>query len=159
MSYEKARAALEKAGFADRITLFDVDTATVALAARAVGVEEARIAKTLAFDQDGKTVLIVAAGDAKIDNRKYKDTFKTKAKMLSHEDTAQRTGHAVGGVCPFGVDSSVEVFLDESLRRFDVVYPAAGTSNSAVRLALSELEAAVPGARWVDVAKLPVQEA
>lgn len=154
MSYERAYAYLDERGLADRIRLFDVSSATVALAAKALGCEEARIAKSLAFDQDGRTVIIVAAGDAKVDNHKYKERFHTKARMLKAGETEERTGHAVGGVCPFGVAEGVGVYLDESLHRFDVVYPAAGTASSAVELHVSELEGLLPNASWVDVTKL-----
>lgn len=153
MSLERAEKYLEEHGFADRIILFDVSSATVALAAQALGCEECRIAKTLSFDQDGKTVLVVAAGDARIDNHKYKETFHVKARMLPASEAEERTGHAVGGVCPFGVKDGVSIFLDLSLKRFDTVYPAAGTSSSAVRLSPAELEGLLPEASWIDVCK------
>ena len=153
MSLERAEKYLEERGFADRIILFDVSSATVALAAQALGCEECRIAKTLSFDQDGKTVLVVAAGDARIDNHKYKETFHVKARMLPASEAEERTGHAVGGVCPFGVKDGVSIFLDLSLKRFDTVYPAAGTSSSAVRLSPAELEGLLPEASWIDVCK------
>ena len=153
MSLERAEKYLEERGFADRITLFDVSSATVALAAQALGCEECRIAKTLSFDQDGKTVLVIAAGDARIDNHKYKETFHVKARMLPASEAEERTGHAVGGVCPFGVKDGVSIFLDVSLKRFDTVYPAAGTSSSAVRLSPAELEGLLPEASWIDVCK------
>ena len=158
MSYEKAKAHLERYGLADRIQLFDVSSATVELAAAALGVEGARIAKTLSFLVEEKPVLIVAAGDAKVDNRKFKDKFHVKAKMLSHEQAAELVGHAVGGVCPFGVNPGVKTYMDESLRRFEIVYPAAGTSNSAVRLTPEELYRASEAVEWVDVCKLPEAE-
>lgn len=153
MSLERAEKYLEERGFADRIILFDVSSATVALAAQALGCEECRIAKTLSFDQDGKTVLVIAAGDARIDNHKYKETFHVKARMLPASEAEERTGHAVGGVCPFGVKDGVSIFLDLSLKRFDTVYPAAGTSSSAVRLSPAELERLLPEASWIDVCK------
>lgn len=153
MSLERAEKYLKERGFADRIILFDVSSATVALAAQALGCEECRIAKTLSFDQDGKTVLVVAAGDARIDNHKYKETFHVKARMLPASEAEERTGHAVGGVCPFGVKDGVSIFLDVSLKRFDTVYPAAGTSSSAVRLSPAELEGLLPEASWIDVCK------
>lgn len=153
MSLERAEKYLEERGFADRIILFDVSSATVALAAQALGCEECRIAKTLSFDQDGKTVLVVAAGDARIDNHKYKETFHLKARMLPASEAEERTGHAVGGVCPFGVKDGVSIFLDVSLKRFDTVYPAAGTSSSAVRLSPAELEGLLSEASWIDVCK------
>lgn len=153
MSLERAEKYLEERGFADRIILFDVSSATVALAAQALGCEECRIAKTLSFDQDGKTVLVIAAGDARIDNHKYKETFHVKARMLPASEAEERTGYAVGGVCPFGVKDGVSIFLDVSLKRFDTVYPAAGTSSSAVRLSPAELEGLLPEASWIDVCK------
>ena len=153
MALEKARDHLARYGLDDRIHIFDVSTATVELAAQAVGCEPARIAKTLSFELGEGCVLIVCAGDVKIDNRKFKDTYHTKAKMLSPDRAEALTGHRVGGVCPFGVNpDTAKVCLDESLRRFDVVYPAAGTDNTAVRLTLDELERAT-GGEWVDVCK------
>ena len=154
MSLERAKAHLERFGLADRIQLFDVSSATVELAAQAVGCEPARIAKTLSFLLPEGPVLILAAGDARIDNSKYKAQFHTKAKMIPHDQVEELIGHGVGGVCPFGVKEGVPVWLDESLRRFDLVYPAAGTSNSAVKLTLAELEQASQALGWVDVCKL-----
>ena len=154
MSLERAKAHLERFGLADRIQLFDVSSATVELAAQAVGCEPARIAKTLSFLLPEGPVLILAAGDARIDNSKYKAQFHTKAKMIPHDQVEELIGHGVGGVCPFGVKEGVPVWLDESLRRFDLVYPAAGTSNSAAKLTLAELEQASQALGWVDVCKL-----
>ena len=154
MSLERAKAHLERFGLADRVQLFDVSSATVELAAQAVGCEPARIAKTLSFLLPEGPVLILAAGDARIDNSKYKAQFHTKAKMIPHDQVEELIGHGVGGVCPFGVKEGVPVWLDESLRRFDIVYPAAGTSNSAVKLTLAELEQASQALGWVDVCKL-----
>ena len=154
MSLERATAHLERFGLADRIKLFDVSSATVELAAQAVGCEPARIAKTLSFLLPDGPVLILAAGDARIDNSKYKARFHTRAKMIPHDQVEELIGHGVGGVCPFGIHDGVPVWLDESLRRFDIVYPAAGTSNSAVRLNLEELEQASQAQGWVDVCKL-----
>ena len=154
MSLELAKAHLERFGLADRVQLFDVSSATVELAAQAVGCEPARIAKTLSFLLPEGPVLILAAGDARIDNSKYKAQFHTKAKMIPHDQVEELIGHGVGGVCPFGVKEGVPVWLDESLRRFDLVYPAAGTSNSAVKLTLAELEQASQALGWVDVCKL-----
>ncbi|MBQ4088748.1 MAG: YbaK/EbsC family protein [Clostridia bacterium] len=153
MAYESARAQLARYGFEDRITLFDVSSATVELAAQAVGCDPAMIAKTLSFDVNGTVVLILAAGDAKIDNPKYKAQFGAKAKMLSHEEAEPRIGHAVGGVCPFGVNEGVKVYLDISLKRFEIVYPACGTANSAVRLTPDELEVCAQPETWIDVCK------
>jgi prolyl-tRNA editing enzyme YbaK/EbsC (Cys-tRNA(Pro) deacylase) len=155
MSYERVKEHLGKFGLEDRIRLFEVSSATVALAAEALGTEEARIAKTLSFLTPEGTILVVAAGDAKIDNRKFKDTFRAKAKMLSHDEVEALVGHAVGGVCPFGINPGVKVFLDGSLRRFDIVYPAAGTASSAVELSVSELEIASAPNAWVDVTQIP----
>ena len=156
MSIEKAKAHLEKFGLSDRVLEFSVSSATVALAAEAIGCREGEIAKTLSFAVDGGAILIVAAGDAKIDNGKYKAAFSTKAKMLQFEEVEPLIGHAVGGVCPFGVNEGVPVYLDCSLKRYSTVYPAAGSSQSAVRLSLSELETASGCVGWVDVCKDPV---
>ena len=155
MAFDIAKEHLRKAGLEDRIYEFEVSSATVELAAQAVGCEPARIAKTLSFMADQKAVLIVAAGDAKVDNHKYKEQFHTKAKMLSPDEVTELVGHSVGGVCPFGVKEGVAVYLDESLKRFDVVYPACGSSNSAIALTLDELAAYTPGSIWVDVCQLP----
>ena len=130
-----------------------MSSATVELAAQALGVAPARIAKTLSFKLDERTVLVVAAGDAKIDNPKYKAAFGGKAKMLTPEEAVERVGHAVGGVCPFAVNDGVEVYLDESLRRFDTVFPAAGSSNSAIELTCEELARYAKSDKWVDVCK------
>ena len=153
MSYERAATHLERFGLRDRIKLFDVSSATVELAAQAVGCEPARIAKTLSFLLPDGPVLILAAGDARIDNHKYKALFHAKAKMLAFEEVEPLIGHGVGGVCPFGINEGIPVWLDESLRRFDIVYPAAGTSNSAVELDLAELERASQSLGWIDVCK------
>ena len=153
MSIERARAHLAQFGVEGRIREFEESSATVELAAAAVGTEPARIAKTLSFMVGETPTLVLFAGDARVNNQAFKATFHTKAKMLSADQAAELVGHAVGGVCPFGVNPGVEVFLDESLRRFDTVWPAAGSSNSAVELACEELER-VSGARgWVDVGK------
>ena len=153
MSYDRAKAHLEQFGLADRIHLFEVSSATVELAALAVGCEPARIAKTLSFMLPDGPVLILAAGDVKIDNSKYKAQFHAKAKMLTSDEVEPLIGHGVGGVCPFGVNEGIPVWLDESLKRFDVVYPAAGTANSAVRLTLGELELASQAQGWLDVCR------
>ena len=153
MSVEKAKAHLEKYGFSERIRTFPVSSATVALAAVALGTEEARIAKTLSFLTSGGAVLIVTAGDAKIDNRKYKDSFGEKAKMIPFAEVEGLIGHAVGGVCPFGINEGVRVYLDCSLRRFDTVFPAAGESNNAVELTIPELELASELGGWIDVTR------
>lgn len=155
MAIERARAYLAERGFADRIMELEESSATVELAAQAVGVEPARIAKTLSFHVGERVALILLAGDARIDNRKFKDRFHSKPKMLAADEAEPLIGHGVGGVCPFGVYEGCDVFLDESLKRFDIVYPAAGNAASAVRLAPEELETACAPCEWVDVAKLP----
>lgn len=153
MSIERARNYLKEYGIDDRILEFEVSSATVELAAEAVGCQPAHIAKTLSFLVDGSAVLIVTAGDAKVDNSKYKAQFHTKAKMLSPEEVTGLIGHSIGGVCPFGVNDGVGVFLDESLKRFETVYPACGSSNSAIRLSLPELEQYSGYEAWIDVCK------
>ena len=153
MSLEKATAFLEKAGYADRIKLFDISTATVPEAAAAIGCDESRIAKTLSFSQREGCALIVMAGDCKIDNSKYKARFSQKATMLSYEEASTLVGHDVGGVCPFGVNEGVRIFLDVSLKEYDTVYPAAGNAGSAVRLTPDELESILFGVEWIDVCK------
>ena len=155
MSIERARAHLLKYGLADKIRELDSSSATVALAAAALGTEEARIAKTLSFSLGDKAILIVAAGDAKVNNPKYREVFGKKAKMLSFDEVEPLIGHAVGGVCPFGVKEGVDVYLDESLKRFDLVYPAAGTAASAVGLTIPELEIASEFVGWIDVTAIP----
>ena len=153
MSIERAREHLRKWSLDGRIQELSLSSATVELAANALNVEGARIAKTLSYMVDGAPILIVAAGDIRVDNRKFKDTFHTKARMLSPDQAAELVGHAVGGVCPFGVNDGVKVYLDESLKRFETVYPAAGSGNSAIELTIPELEEASLCAGWVDVAK------
>lgn len=153
MSIEKAKAHLAQFGAAERVQEFEVSSATVELAAQAVGCAPARIAKTLSFRTNEGVVLVVAAGDAKVDNGKYKAQFGCKAKMLAFDEVEPEIGHAVGGVCPFGVNDGVAVYLDESLRRFDTVYPAAGSASSAIGLSLAELEQFSGAACWVDVCK------
>lgn len=153
MSIEKVRGYFRQAGLEDRIREFDVSSATVELAAQALGVEGCRIAKTLSFLLGDRCLLIVAAGDAKVDNGKYKKAFGGKAKMLPHDQVPEYVGHAVGGVCPFAVREGVEVYLDESLRRFETVFPAAGSSNSAIEMTIPELEQYARPRGWVDVCK------
>lgn len=155
MSIEKVRKYFSSLGIEDRILEFDVSSATVELAAKALNTEGKRIAKTLSFLVGERAVLVVAAGDAKIDNKKYKAFFHTKAKMLSPEQVTELIGHAVGGVCPFAVKSGVDVYLDESLKRFETVFPACGSSNSAVELTIPELEKYSGFKEWIDVCKLP----
>ncbi len=153
MAIDQVRAHLAQYGMAERIRVFDVSTATVELAAAAVGCEPARIAKTLSFALEEGCVLIVCAGDVKIDNPKFKARFHTKAKMLPPERVEELTGHRVGGVCPFAVKAdTAKICLDESLRRFETVYPACGSDNSAIELTLEEL-ARITGGEWVDVCK------
>ena len=158
MSIDRARAHLAKFGLDGKIREFEVSSATVALAAEAVGTEPRRIAKTLSFMQGDRPVLIVAAGDAKVENRKYKDKFATKAKMIAFDDVEPLIGHGVGGVCPFGINEGVTVYLDESLRRFDTVFPAAGTAASAIELTIAELELASGFSEWIDVTSVPEEE-
>ena len=153
MSIEKARAHLKKHGLEDRIQEFTVSSATVALAAQALHCEPARIAKSLSFEKGEGAMLVIAAGDARIDNPKFKQRFGMKAKMLSAEKVEPLIGHGVGGVCPFGVNEGVEIYLDESMKRFETVYPAAGTPASAVHLTLPELERASEALDWVNVCK------
>ena len=155
MSLEKVREHLGKYGKAEDVILFDQSSATVKEAAADLGTEEGRIAKTMSFLLSSGPVVIVAAGDEKIDNRKFKDTFHEKARMIGPGEVEELTGHPVGGVCPFAVKDDVKVYLDESLRRFDFVYPAAGTPNSAIRLTIPELEETSEYKSWVDVTKLP----
>lgn len=158
MSIERVREYFRQYGIEDKIMEFDTSSATVELAAEAVGCEPARIAKTLSFKVGDTPVLIVAAGDAKIDNPKYKAQFHTKAKMLTREEVTEMIGHAVGGVCPFAVNEGVEVYLDESLKRFEIVYPAAGSSNSAVPMTMEDLEKYSGSSRWIDVCKVMVPQ-
>jgi len=155
MSIEKVREYFRGVGMEDNILEFDVSSATVELAAQALGCEGKRIAKTLSFMIPDGPILIVTAGDAKIDNHKYKTHFAAKAKMLSYDEVVQFIGHAVGGVCPFAVNDGVKVYLDESLKRFETVFPACGSSNSAIELTIPELEKYSGMISWVDVCKLP----
>lgn len=154
MSIEKAKACLSALGYADHIIELAASTATVFEAAQALGVQPSMIAKTMSFLQGDKAVFILTEGTAKVDNRKYKDTFRTKAKMIPFEDVERLIGHAPGDVCPFGVPDNVDVYLDESLRQFETVYPAAGNDHSAVKLTLAELEQVTNAKGWVDVCKI-----
>lgn len=153
MAIEKVKAYFEACGVGDRVREFDVSSATVELAAQALGCEPCRIAKTLSFLVEEKAVLVVAAGDARIDNPKYKAQFGTKAKMLAPDQAEALIGHAVGGVCPFAVNEGVAVYLDVSLKRFETVFPACGSSNSAIELSIPELEKFSGFSQWVDVCK------
>ena len=157
MAIEKVRKYFEKYGIEDRILEFDVSSATVELAAKAVGVEGARICKTLSFkDGDDGCILIQTVGDTKIDNRKFKDTFGQKAKMLTAEEVVEFTGHAIGGVCAFAIENpKVRVYCDESLRRFETVFPACGSSNSAIEFTCDELYKYSQALEWIDVCKIP----
>ena len=154
MSVEKVRKYFKTKGIDDRIQEFEVSSATVALAAKALHCEENRIAKTLSFHIGEKVILIVSAGDAKIDNAKYKGQFGTKAKMLSFDEAEPLVGHAIGGVCPFAVNEGVETYLDVSLKRFSTVFPACGSPNSAIELSLKELEEYSDYIKWIDVCKI-----
>ena len=153
MSIEKVKVYFSQYSMADRVQEFEVSSTTVELAAQALNCEPCRIAKTLSFMVDGHAVLIVAAGDAKIDNPKYKAQFGTKAKMLTPDEAETLIGHAVGGVCPFAVNEGVTVYLDNSLKRFETVFPACGSSNSAIELSIEELEKYSGYAAWIDVCK------
>ena len=155
MAIEKVRDFFRGFGMEDRIMEFDVSSATVDLAAQALGCDPCRIAKSLSFITPDGPILVVAAGDAKIDNPKYKAQFNTKAKMMTPDQAVELIGHAVGGVCPFAVNEGVRVYLDRSLKRFDTVFPACGSSNSAIELTLEELEKYSSAVSWVDVCRLP----
>ena len=155
MSIEKGRAYFRALGIEERVLELDVSSATVELAAKALGVEGARIAKTLSFKAPDGCLLVLAAGDARIDNHKFKDTFHVKARMLTADEVLELVGHPVGGVCPFGCSEGVPVYLDESLKRFQTVFPAVGSANSAIELNLDELYHYSKALGWVDVCKLP----
>ncbi|MGN0243670.1 MAG: YbaK/EbsC family protein [Lachnospiraceae bacterium] len=154
MSIERVKAYFSERGIENRIQEFEVSSATVALAAEALNCEPRRIAKTLSFHVGDKVVLIVMAGDCKIDNQKYKAQFGMKAKMLFCEEAEPLIGHAVGGVCPFAVNAGVDVYLDESLSRFETVFPACGSSNSAIELTIAELEEYAQSKQWINVSKM-----
>lgn len=153
MSIEKVRAYFKQYGMEDNIMEFDVSSATVELAAKAVNCEPERIAKTLSFKIGEHSILIVMAGDAKVDNKKYKAMFGVKAKMLTPEELMESIGHEIGGVCPFGINPGVKVYLDVSLKRFATVFPACGSSNSAIELPLALLEQYTNSREWVDICK------
>lgn len=153
MSIDKVKVYFRQYGMENQILEFEHSSATVELAAEAVGCEPARIAKTMSFLKDGEPILIIAAGDVKVDNRKFKDQFHTKAKMIPYEEVEGYIGHAPGGVCPFAVKEHVLVYMDESLKRFETVYPAAGSSNSAIELNLEQLEKFSGSQGWVNVCK------
>lgn len=154
MSIQAGKEYLKQFGLDSKVLEFDVSSATVELAAQAVGVEGKRIAKTLSFKIGEEAILILAAGDAKVDNKKYKAAFSTKAKMLSPDEVVGLIGHAVGGVCPFGIKENVKTYLDESLKRFETVFPAVGSSNSAIEMTIPDLEKYAQNyVGWVDVCK------
>lgn len=159
MAIDKVREYFKQFGIEDRILEFPVSSATVELAAVAVGTKPERIAKSMSFMLDDGPIVVVMAGDARVDNRKFKDTFHKKAKMLTFEEAEELVGHAPGGVCSFAVNDGVKCYLDESLRRFTTVFPACGSSNSAIELTCEELKKySCPPASWVDVCKLPEAE-
>ena len=153
MAIERVRAYFSELGIEERIKEFDVSSATVELAAEALGCEGKRIAKSLSFMVNGAAILVVCAGDGKVDNAKFKAQFATKAKMLTPDEAVSLIGHAVGGVCPFATNEGVEVYLDESLKRFETVFPACGSSNSAIEMTIPELEKYSRYTAWVDVCK------
>lgn len=155
MAFTIAKDYLDERGYGDRVMVFDTSSATVELAAQAVGTEPGKIAKSLTFLVEDKAVMILFAGDARVDNGKFKKTFATKAKMLSAQEVEEKIGHAVGGVCPFGIKDGVSVYLDESLRKYDEVFPACGSDNSAVRLTVEELERLSQSKGWINVSKEP----
>ena len=154
MSAESVREYFKQYGMEDRVLEFKLSSETVELAAKAAGTEPCRIAKTMSFMVDGEPILILLAGDVKVDNRKFKDTFHTKAKMLTGDQLLELVGHPHGGVCPFAIKDGVKVYLDESLKRFETVFPAAGSANSAIELTIPELEQTSGFLSWVDVSKL-----
>lgn len=155
MSIEKVRDYMKNFGMEEKILEFPVSSATVELAAKALNTEGKRIAKSLSFLVNEKAVMIVTAGDGRIDNKKYKAEFSCKAKMLTPEQVDEMIGHSIGGVCPFAVNTGVEVYLDESLKRFETVFPACGNSNSAIELTIPQLEKLSGFIKWVDICKLP----
>lgn len=158
MAIGQVKKWLEQWNAADRVMELDLSSATVELAARALGCEEQRIAKTLSFEAEDGCILIVAAGDAKVNNGKFKARFGKKPRMLPPDQVEEKTGHGVGGVCPFGVKEGVQVYLDESLKRFETVFPACGSSNSAIEVTLPELEQFSEALGWVDVCSIPENE-
>lgn len=153
MSIEKVKQYFKQYGMENKILEFDISSATVELAAKALGCDECRIAKSMSFKIDEKPIIIVTAGDVKIDNAKYKAKFHTKAKMLQFDEVETLIGHRVGGVCPFAVNDGVTVYLDESLKRFETVFPACGSSNSAIEMTIPMLEKYSSFVEWVDVSK------
>ena len=154
MSIEKVKAYFKRFNMQDKVIVLEQSSATVELAAKALGIEEARIAKTMSFLIDENPILVVAAGDTKIDNKKYKEKFHTKAKMIPFDFVEKYIGHTPGGVCPFGINDNINVYLDNSLKRFQTVFPAAGSSNSAIELNINELEKYSNSKEWVDICKI-----
>jgi Cys-tRNA(Pro) deacylase len=152
MSVESVKKQFKEQNLDLEVIEFSESTATVELAAQAIGVEPEQIAKTMAFKMNDKNILIMSKGDAKIDNRKYKNNFKAKAKMLKFDEVEEITGHPVGGVCPFGLKSPMDIYLDDSLKKFDIVYPAGGSPSSAVKITVDKLQKVTNGT-WVDVCK------
>ncbi len=155
MAIEKVKAYFKEFGIENKVMELENSSATVELAAAALGTAPERIAKTLSFLVDDNPILIVAAGDARVDNKKYRTFFGAKAKMIPSEDVERLIGHAIGGVCPFAINEGVKVYLDESLKRFETVFPACGSSNSAIELTMEELEKYSKSSNWIDVSKLP----
>lgn len=153
MAIEKVKEYFKKFGIEDKVSEFDVSSATVELAAQAIGCEAKQIAKTMSFIVEDKPVLVTMSGDARIANPKFKEQFKCKAKMIAAEQVGELIGHDVGGVCPFAINEGVEVYLDASLRRFETVFPAAGSSNSVIELTIPELEKYSGAKEWVDICK------
>lgn len=153
MAIELVKEYFKRFGMEYKILEYEASSATVELAASVLNVEPARIAKTLSFKKEEDCLLVVAAGDTKIDNAKFKRTFGVKAKMLSSDEVEEKVGHAIGGVCPFGIPENVLVYLDISLKRFDTVFPACGSSNSAIELTCEEIYTYAKGVEWVDVCK------
>lgn len=153
MAFKKAKEYLEEFGLGDRVMEFPVSSATVKEAAQAAGVSDGEIAKTLSFLVDDAPILILTSGDVKIDNAKYKAEFNTKAKMIPFDNVEELIGHQVGGVCPFGINEGIKIYLDMSLKKYEIVYPACGSSNSAVKLAIDELEKVSKYEKWIDVCK------
>lgn len=154
MSIEKVKAFFREKNIEEKVREFEISSATVELAAKALGCEECRIAKSMSFKIDNNAIIIVTAGDVKIDNSKYKAKFHTKAKMLQFDEVEPMIGHRVGGVCPFAINDGVKVYLDVSLKRFETVFPACGSSNSAIELTIPELEEYSNYSEWVDVCKM-----
>lgn len=153
MSIDKVKNYLKKYSYDDKILEFDKSSATVELAAKAIGCKESEILKTLSFKINDDCIVVCVSGDSRVDNRKYKDLFNVKARMLKHDEVEYYTGHKVGGVCPFALKEGVKIYLDKSLKKHEYVYPACGSFNSAIRLSLSELERITEYPEWIDVCR------